>query len=342
MIILKVGHKSKKVENNKTLLVVPCLIGEFAAAVPAIFDYIERNKNKSVDLLVTPALLDLAGSIRGVNNVYVTKSVYGREFGYVSHNEKVFGDYYEILVLRASQKAYLLIKNINAEKLTTALFFMIRQSLNLWKSLIFRTQPKNWRTVNFEILGGKESEIDFEKMINISDDKNTEVESVIDNQKKNIMIHTGVNWPMKHWPKENWLELIKAINKLDSYNFIFVGAKEDVEDFNYISSNLDFNCNSLISKTGILQLVKVMSKSDYFIGIDSGPANLAHLVGLRSITIFGPGPHMFMPTNPKDIVVDKSEGKGFVQMYFVKETGFINKITPNEVFQAFNHLIKNV
>jgi len=101
---------------------------------------------------------------------------------------------------------------------------------------------------------------------------------------------------------------------------------------------LDFEIYSIIGEIDLRDLLVVMRKSSYFIGIDSGPANIAHLCNLRSISIMGAGPHMYLPYNKLDIVIDKSHGAGLYQRFFRKKRGFIDKITTDEVFSAFEKL----
>ena len=82
----------------------------------------------------------------------------------------------------------------------------------------------------------------------------------------------------------------------------------------------------------------IIRKADYFIGVDSGPANIAHLADTRSVVLYGPGPHMFMSHHSDDIAIDKSGGRGLLNLYFSMPNSYISRITVDEVFDAFQNL----
>jgi ADP-heptose:LPS heptosyltransferase len=79
----------------------------------------------------------------------------------------------------------------------------------------------------------------------------------------------------------------------------------------------------------------VLRECDYFIGVDSGPRNLAHVADLPSVTLLGPAPHMFAPSNPRDIVIDHSGGRKVYDRIFCQDKPLIETITPLEVRDAF-------
>ena len=150
-----------------------------------------------------------------------------------------------------------------------------------------------------------------------------------------IIVHVGTKWSMKRWDRDRWILLLNRINKLGKFKFIFVGGDDDLKDYEYISSKLDFRAESLIKKVSLCDLLLVQKKAKYFIGIDSGPSNMAHIVGLRSLTIYGPGPHMYMSNDPEDIAFDKTKGRGLYQLFFKVNNSYINRIGVDEVHDAF-------
>jgi ADP-heptose:LPS heptosyltransferase len=82
----------------------------------------------------------------------------------------------------------------------------------------------------------------------------------------------------------------------------------------------------------------IMRLSDYFIGIDSGPRNMAHLADLRSITLLAPAPKNFMPVNKADVVIDKFACRCKSLFYFHKVSA-IHKISADEVVDGFKGLL---
>jgi ADP-heptose:LPS heptosyltransferase len=157
---------------------------------------------------------------------------------------------------------------------------------------------------------------------------------------KKIIIHAGSGWKIKLWENEKWIELLRKINELGDFRFIFVGSCDfEEKSFEHIQENLDFKIYSLINKADLKKILLVMRMCDYFIGIDSGPRNMAHLADLRSISLLGPAPKNFMPFNGEDIVIDKFDCRCKSLFYLHKISG-MQKISANEVFDNFKKLSK--
>lgn len=335
-------HKPPQ-KTGRVLIVNTCLIGEFAASVPAIRDYIMRNEGMTIDLMVSPPLKELAEKIRGVEKVHVAKSLYKRQNEKSEHAEQVFSTYDTVFVMRISRDAFRLIRKISAIKIRTGLREYSGYALHLWWSLLSRTLPKQWRELNFEMLGGEVREMPFDELFEFSESDFAGVAQLaeLQTEQKKIIIHTGAGWVMKKWENEKWVELLMKLHQLGDIRFVFAGGGEDADDYEYIASKLEFPTHSLINKITLLQLLFVLHQSDYFIGTDSGPRNMAHLAQTPTVAIFGPGPHFYMSWSTADVAIDKSRGRGLYQMFFYKKHGFIDKITPDEVYEAFKNTLWN-
>lgn len=331
--------KKKKAAHGsgKILIVDTCLIGDFMASLPALNDFIKRNKGKTVDLVVSPPLRALAEKITGVRAVFVARSVYAREREKHAHTEQQFDEYEKIIVLRISRDAYEIIKNVRADAIETGIVMFLKYGIHLFANIVMRRTPRQWREINAEMLGGKYSDVPFDALFAFTpeDYERVKKKSAINGDKKKIIVHTSSPWPMKCWDNDKWIAVLKKIHALDGYTFIFVGGNDDAADYEYISSQLDFPVTSLIGQIDLADLMCVLRLSDHCIGIDSGPRNMAHVADVRSVTILGPGPHMFMPIHKNDMVVDKSNGRGLYQMFFHKKNSFIRKIEVDDVYAAF-------
>lgn len=327
-------------KTGSILLVNTCLIGEFAASLPAIRDFILRNEHSAVDLVVAPPLKPPALRVRGVRKVYTARSLYGRDSERSGEAAQEFGAYDRIFVMRMSRDAYRLVRTISAGEVHTGLKQYSGYVLHLWGSLLHRRPPKQWRELNFEMLGGVPKNISFDEIFKFAPEDYASVAKLdaLQTTEKKVIIHTGASWPMKSWSNDKWAALLIKANELGGMRFIFVGGKEDEADYAAIAAKLSFQVYSLIGRIDLLQLLLALRASDYFIGVDSGPRNLAHLAEVRSICIFGPGPHFYMPPDARDIVLDKSRGRGLFQMFFYKKRGFIEQITADEVYEAFKKL----
>lgn len=337
---LRKSHSLKG--NGKILIVNSCLMGEFVSSLPSISYFIKENPGKIIDLAVSSPLKPMAQKMAGVRNVFTVSSSYGEASEIIRNDDKHFDAYEKIIVLRAGPDVYRVIKAVETEKIQTSLLPFVGYALHLVKSLVLRRYPKRWGEVNFEMLGYEPKKVPFDKIFSFKKEDYSKITELlaIHTEKMKVIIHTGSHWPMNHWNSKNWVELLKKIHQNYKCSFIFIGGiKEDADDYTYISSHLDFEIFSLIGKIDILKCLLLLRLSDYFIGIDSGPMNMAHLADLRSINIFGPGPHMFMPESSEDIILDKSFGRGLYQRYYKAKNSFISKITPDEVYEAFETLV---
>ena len=334
--------KARRITGN-VLIVNTCLIGEFAASVPAIRDYIGRNENVAVDLMVSPPLKPLAEKIRGVKNVYIARSLYGRHNEKIERAKQTFAVYDKIFVMRISSDAFRLIRRILFGAIRTGLPEYSGYAIHLWGSILNRRVPKQWREINFEMLGGTMRDLPFDEMFQFSESDYADVARLeaLQTPQIKIIVHTGAGWVMKKWDTDKWIELLNRVRRLGGICFIFVGGAEDADDYAVIAAKLKFPAYSLIGTINLLQLLLVLRQSDYFIGTDSGPRNMAHLADTRSVAILGPGPHFYMPWSRKDIVIDTSRGRGLYQMFFSKKNGFIHQITAHDVYEAFKNRIWN-
>ncbi len=341
-LIARQTFKSKPALSNGAILVVnTCLVGEFAASLPALHEFIRRHPDKKIDLLVSPPLKTLAERVRGVGAVYTAKSVFSRDAEHHhEHSEIISGTYEKVVAMRISRDAYRALSIITTGMLKTAFWPMTAYGAHMaWRLLAGKT-PKSWREVNFEMFGLTPKNFPFEAIFDFTDADYKQLESKFPPAllPKKIIIHTGASWVANRWPTERWIATLRKLHPL-GFDFIFVGSKSDKADYDVISSQLNFKTYSLIAETNAVELVLLLRTSQYFIGVDSGPRNFAHLVDLPSITLLGPGPHMYTPPNPRDILLDRSGGRGLSQRFFhQKQRLFIERITPQDVVDAFSRL----
>ncbi len=96
----------------------------------------------------------------------------------------------------------------------------------MWR--ISQKKPvRQWREVNFEIVGIEEPEkkMEFDDIFTVSLEEYDHVRKLLDNlgNRKRVIIHTGSGWHVKLWDNEKWIDAIKKINKLGEFDFIFIG-----------------------------------------------------------------------------------------------------------------------
>ncbi len=338
-------NKRIKIKNNGSILVInPCLIGEFVVSLHALKHFIDKNGG-DIDLIVSHQVESLAKKIKGVRKVFTVESVYGREIEKIKKNKPKMDNYDFILVMRLSEEVYKILKNIKYNKMKTSMGPYLRYGIYLLRNISNKRIKKQWYDVNFEITGEnklREKRVKFEDLFKFN---KTDLESInkipflrCNKKKKIIIIHTGSDWKIKLWDNKNWIELVRKINKFGNFLFVFIGGtNEEGTHFNEIKKELDFKVYSVIKKLNLKETVLFMKRCDLFIGVDSGPRNIAHLIDLPSICLLGPGPKHYRPVSKKAIVIDKSNCK-CVSLFCYRKKTCIEKISVNYVFKKFKKI----
>jgi len=327
--------------NTFVLVIDTCIIGDFVATLPALRLFIEKQ-GQDVDLVVIPPVKSLAKAIRGVKRVFTAKSIYQRSYENGENRETMPKNYSHVMVLRISPEAYNVLNNIKYSNIEIYDIPYFKYCGHLIKNTLLKKEVKQWSEINFEIIGIKKTVkiIIFDDIFRLSESDYVRVREMpeMKGSGKKIIIHTGSGWSVKLWANEKWVELLRKINEQGDFKFIFVG-RGDLEEksFDYIQNNLDFKIFSFINRVDLRTILLIMRISDYFIGIDSGPRNLAHLADLRSISLLGPAPKNFMPLNTKDIVIDKFTCR-CKSLYYLHRVSAMQNISVEEVLAGFRKL----
>ncbi len=329
---------------DRILIIDTCIIGDFIATIPALRLFI-RSTDKEVDLMVSPPLKSIAESIKGVHSVFTANSIYNRRNEIQAEQESLPREYEEVLVLRISPHACELLKHIRYSKLITYDVVLLKYFGHLLWNISRKKPVRQWREVNFEMIGREEPKniTQFDEMIGGSAAEYDHVRDLLDGMGSGtrVIIHTGSGWHVKLWENEKWIRTIEQINRLGEFEFIFVGQGElEARTFHDIQRRLDFKVHSLVNTVDLKTTLLIMRLSDYFIGIDSGPRNMAHFADLRSVTLLGPAPKNFMPVNKADIVIDKFTCRCKSLFYF-HSVSAIHTISPDEVVAGFKKLLSS-
>lgn len=114
---------------------------------------------------------------------------------------------------------------------------------------------------------------------------------------KFIAIHVGggvnakTEFQLKRWP--HWSELVMKLLDNTTHSLVFVGAPSEKNEFDAIEKRVceskQFSrCINLIGKTTLPELVAVIRRADFFIGVDSGPLHIADSLDKKCIGLYGP------------------------------------------------------
>lgn len=120
-----------------------------------------------------------------------------------------------------------------------------------------------------------------------------------------INISAGVLCLLRRWPKEYFAKIANELIKKPNIGIILIGGKEDIAyvcEFKKLI-NASSRIVDICGKADIKGLVGIFAESDLLITNDSGPLHLADIVGLATISFFGPEtPHLYGPFSKKDYV----------------------------------------
>lgn len=105
-----------------------------------------------------------------------------------------------------------------------------------------------------------------------------------------ILIHVGGGWKYKRWNNTRWIELIAGIHKTQPLRKIMIIAGPSEEDIlASLKKSLPFLNDNQFVITTLSHLITLIINYDMFIGLDSGPMNLAVCLNKKVFALFGPG-----------------------------------------------------
>jgi ADP-heptose:LPS heptosyltransferase len=326
------SFKPQTVSSPETVLIVNCcLIGDFVVSLPAICEFGRENPRAHIDLLVSPTIAPVARRIRGVRRVYVARSVFARQTELGGSEAELAPSYDLVVVLRLSGPARRLLAKTSYRAIRTYLVPLLSYSLQLIRRPV--TQAKQLTEFNFEVFGKRgrdEHHICTDDVLNLED-----VQAAKPWPGHVVLVHTGSGSRFYLWPLEKWVELLERLNKMKDLSFVFVGGTEEEQrTFEALSSRVSFPLHSVIRQYDLLELLMLMRESALFVGVDSGPRHLAHLVDLPSVSLLGPGPKSFRPLNRNAIVIDETDCKKCFTLYCPHSPNCIGKIEVEKVASA--------
>lgn len=125
---------------------------------------------------------------------------------------------------------------------------------------------------------------------------------------KFILIHIGGGWIYKRWSIENWILLIERLLGNLSYDLKVVAGMGEKQILEQIQNNFLNNARVHFEVTSIERLISLTYHCSLFVGLDSGPMNLAVCLNKPVIALFGPGDsEMWFPLNDNSLFIHKKE-----------------------------------
>jgi ADP-heptose:LPS heptosyltransferase len=332
--------KPSAIASPQTVLIVNCsLIGDFIVSLPAITEFIREHSSAQIDLLVSPTVAPLARKLRGVRRVYVARSVFNRVNEMGEADQGLDSSYDQVIVLRLSEPAVRLLAKASYRAIRTYLVPFFRHGVHL--AMKPSAHVKQLSEFNFEVFGKfgrRVKHLCADEIFDFTDVPVVDVPSG-----RTVIVHTGSGSRLHLWPVDKWLALLESLHGLGNISFVFVGGTEGEQRiFEEISRRLSFPLQSVIRRYDLLELLMLMRVSDLFVGIDSGPRHLAHLVELPSVSLLGPGPKSFQPLNRNATVIDETECKRCNTFYCPYAPSCVGKIEVETVARACRSRLRQI
>lgn len=125
-------------------------------------------------------------------------------------------------------------------------------------------------------------------VLNLTDDELERGAKLVDSVKKPYaVIHPGARRWYKSWPMEHFASLADKIKALN-VDVVIAGGPDDLENAQKIVSLMKEEAANIAGKTTIRELAAVIKGASFFVGNDSAPMHISHVLGTRTIALFGP------------------------------------------------------
>ncbi len=121
------------------------------------------------------------------------------------------------------------------------------------------------------------------------------------------VLHVGGGWIYRRWPEANWIALIDWLAPRVDRLYVIGGAGER-EILSRVGAAVIQKDTVQFEVTDLDTLVRRISNCSFFLGLDSGPMNLAASLNKPTVALFGPGDvDMWRPLGGGSEVVRRTE-----------------------------------
>jgi ADP-heptose:LPS heptosyltransferase len=131
----------------------------------------------------------------------------------------------------------------------------------------------------------------------------------VESRHRLIIIHPAASWEGSYraWSMTNYARLITMVVEGCGAHVVIVGTDTETPDCESLTRRIDHpNVLSLSGRTSLKELAALISMADLFVGNDSGPLNLAAMMGARYVGLFG-------PTDPRQVLSQLDTGTAVYQ-----------------------------
>ncbi len=154
---------------------------------------------------------------------------------------------------------------------------------------------------------------------------------------KKIVLHISAGNEYRDWGIKNIAELIQLFSKNSEIKVILVGDNKDRRAEKAIYEKVGNNFLSLVAQINLMELRELISRSNLFIGSDSGPMHIAATTSTPIVALFGPtSPAIFGPWKAKARIIEKEFNCRPCRQKkcIYRDFRCLRTITPEEVYKA--------
>lgn len=252
---------------------------------------------------------------------------------------------------------------INSPKKWDKKYDMVVELRGTWstffKSLMFRPKLRFDRgTVRFRNRGSQKHEVNtnfeiIEKLVG----KNVELRPKMytssiavaavsnwiqsHNLKQYCVLHVGARSELRRWSAQNFAVLADFLAN-NGYSVVFAGTREEKNQIQAVQDNMKNESFAFTDGFNLQQLAELMRGAQLFVGNESGPLQLADVLELPLIALYGPGvPTVFYPRNPNARIIHHVLScNPCDQIHCVRpENTCMQMITTGEVLQEAGDLL---
>lgn len=329
---MNINHQRTK----KILLIRTDRFGEFILNIPVITAIKEKFKDAKITVLISPNVEELV-----INNPAIAEVI-----RYDANTQKGILSTLKIIKELKRRRFDLAIILNPQKKFNIITFFSgipIRMGYNRkWPFLLtHRLEDRKYLGEKHEVeynldlarlIGADTQDKTLYIPIQSSDEKF--VERIFNDFNLNksaslIAIHPWTSNPLKQWPVDNFIELIKRLLEKFNIKITIIGGKENIDISNQFCQKIG---NSVINLTGIFslrQLAAFFKRCRLLISNDSGPMHLASAVNTPVVALFrntpGVSSKRWGPWGENHLVIEKDS---------------LDKITVEEVLDKVKILLK--
>ena len=221
--------------------------------------------------------------------------------------------------------------------------------VNIEHDLNNTLQAETYQTIvrKFFKIDGHERPV-FARITEKSEAKVDELFSRLPDSKFKIALCVKGTFPLKTWPKEYFVEVVKHLAQNYDSAFYIVGAPNDRDYADEVIKEMPLPVENFCGETSLVDLAAIFKRSDLLVTVDTGATHIAATTGVKMVTMYGcTSPDRWHPINENAIVFTSREdccpcSVKAEECPSYPEPKCLYNITPKIIIETCDKLIRNI